>query len=107
MLICAALHETSGEVVAATVATIPPSGGPVADQHETAVLPGHRRHGLARRIKAGQVHLLRARFPGVRAVTTTLNQENRPMIAVNRALGYHRLRERLLVEALFMGSARQ
>ncbi|MGP3971318.1 hypothetical protein [Streptomyces sp. 6N223] len=99
LLTCAAVHAASGDVAAATVATVPSPGGPVADQHDTAVLPEHRRRGLARWIKAGQVGRLRAYFPGVRAVTTTLHQENLPMLAVNRALGYRRVRERLLVEA--------
>jgi GNAT superfamily N-acetyltransferase len=98
LLTCVAVHVASGGVVAATVATIPSPDGPVADQHDTAVLPEHRGQGLARWIKAGQVDRLLACFPGVRAVTTTVNQENLPMMAVNRALGYRRVRERLLVE---------
>jgi GNAT superfamily N-acetyltransferase len=103
LLTCAAVHLAAGDVAAATVATVPSPGGPVADQHDTAVLPAHRRQGLARWIKAGQVDRLRACFPGVRAVTTTVNQENLPMMAVNRALGYRRVRERLLVEAPVQG----
>jgi GNAT superfamily N-acetyltransferase len=99
LLTCVAVHAVSGDVAAATVATIPSPGSPVADQHDTAVLPEHRRQGLARWIKARQADRLRACFPGVRAVTTTVNQENLPMMAVNRALGYRRAHERLLVEA--------
>jgi GNAT superfamily N-acetyltransferase len=99
LLLCAAVDVGSGEVVAATLATIPAAGGPVADQHDTAVLPEHRRQGLARWIKAAQVCRLRERFPGVRTVTTTVNQQNLPMVAVNRAVGYRRVRERLLLEA--------
>lgn len=99
LMVSAAVHSASGEVVAATVATVPAGGGPVADQHDTAVLPGHRGQGLARWIKAEQAIQLHDRFPEVRAVTSTVNQENRPMTAVNRSLGYRPLSGRLLVEA--------
>lgn len=99
LMVCAAVHLSSGKAVAATVATVPPSGGPVADQHDTAVVPEHRRQGLARWIKAAQVLRIHERFPGVRATTSTVNQENLQMKAVNRAVGYHLMHERLLVEA--------
>ena len=46
LMVSTAVHSAFGEVVAATVATVPASGGPVADQHDTAVLPEHRRQGL-------------------------------------------------------------
>lgn len=98
-MVSAAVHSASGEAVAATVVTVPASAGPVADQHDTAVLPGHRRHGLARWIKAEQAVRLHEHFPEVRAVTSTVNQENRPITAVNRSLGYRPLSGRLLVEA--------
>ena len=52
LMVSTAVHSAFGEVVAATVATVPASGGPVADQHDTAVLPEHRRQGLARWIEA-------------------------------------------------------
>ncbi|GII84513.1 hypothetical protein Ssi03_25030 [Sphaerisporangium siamense] len=63
------------------------------------MLPAHRRRGLARWIKANQTLLVRERFPAVRSVTVTVNGSNAPMLAVNRAVGYRFLRERLLVEA--------
>ncbi|MFE7108242.1 GNAT family N-acetyltransferase [Streptomyces sp. NPDC057575] len=99
LMVSAAVHSASGEVVAATVATVPASGGPVADQHDTAVLPEHRRQGLARWIKAEQATRLHEHFPGVRAVTSTVNQENVPVRALNRSLGYRPITGRLLVEA--------
>jgi GNAT superfamily N-acetyltransferase len=99
LMVCAAVHLPSGDAVAATVTTVPSGGGAVADQHDTAVLPEHRRHGLARWIKAEQTLLLHRLFPGVRAVAVTLNQQNLPMVGVNQSVGYRRVRERLLVEA--------
>jgi hypothetical protein len=89
--------------VGRTVTTVPAHGGRVADQHDTAVLPHHRRRGLARWIKADQSIRLHADFPTVRAVTVTVNQANLPMLAVNRALGYHPIRRRLLVEVPVAG----
>ncbi|MFB9577603.1 GNAT family N-acetyltransferase [Streptomyces yanii] len=102
LMVNTAVHTPSGEVVAATVATVPAGGGPVADQHDTAVLPDHRRRGLARWIKAEQAIRLRGHFPAVRAVTSTVNQENLPMTTVNRSLGYRPIHGRLLVEAPVM-----
>ena len=98
LLVCAAVDLASEKVVAATVATVPASGGPVADQHDTAVMPAHRQRGLARWIKADQAVHLHESFPDVAKVAVTLNQQNHPMISVNRTLGYRPVRERLLVE---------
>jgi len=98
LLVCVAVDLASGAAVAATVATVPQDGGPIADQHDTAVLPHHRGRGLAGWIKAAQTLSLHESFPETSAVTVTVNQQNRPMIAVNRSLGYRTLRERLLVE---------
>ena len=103
LMVSTAVHSAFGEVVAATVATVPASGGPVADQHDTAVLPEHRRQGLARWIKAEQAIRLHEHFRGVRAVASTVNRENLPMTAVNRSLGYRPILGRLLVEAPVRG----
>jgi GNAT superfamily N-acetyltransferase len=98
LLVDAAVDLATESVVAATVVTVPATGGPVADQHETAVLPAHRQRGLARWLKADQAVRLHETFPEVAKIVVTLNQQNHPMISVNRALGYHPVRERLLVE---------
>ncbi|MGW8527412.1 MULTISPECIES: GNAT family N-acetyltransferase [Nocardiopsidaceae] len=96
LVVGAALDRTTDEVVAATVSTV--TRGPVADQHDTAVLPGHRRRGLASRVKATQALRVHDLFPHVEAMAVTINRENAPMLAVNRSLGYQRVSERLLVE---------
>ncbi|MFI6736569.1 GNAT family N-acetyltransferase [Nonomuraea sp. NPDC050451] len=70
----------------------------VFSEHDTAVLPEHRGRGLARWIKAEQTLRLHERFPSVRTVTATVNQQNLPMVAVNRAVGYRTIAERLLTE---------
>lgn len=96
LVVGAALDRMSDQVVAATVSTV--TGGPVADQHDTAVLPAHRRKGLASRVKATQALRVHDLFPHVEAMAVTINRENRAMLAVNQSLMYKRVSERLLVE---------
>ncbi|GGM67601.1 GNAT family N-acetyltransferase [Dactylosporangium sucinum] len=85
----------SGGVVAATVTL---TRGAEAEQHDTAVLPDHRRRGLATWIKAAQTLRLRAEFPAATSATTTVNVDNHGMLAANRTVGYRDTRRRLLVE---------
>ncbi|RKS73530.1 acetyltransferase (GNAT) family protein [Actinomadura pelletieri DSM 43383] len=99
LLVTAAVHSPSGDIVGATVTTVGCGETTVAEQHDTAVLPGQRRGGLARWMKARQTLRLHELFPRVESVRVTVNQQNAPMLAVNRAVGYHLLRQRLLVEA--------
>ncbi|MFL1428295.1 MULTISPECIES: GNAT family N-acetyltransferase [unclassified Nocardiopsis] len=96
LLVGAVVDRFSDEVVAATVCTV--THGPVADQHDTAVLPSHRRRGLASRVKATQTLRVHDNFPHVQAMAVTLNRENTAMLEVNRLLGYEKTAERLLVE---------
>jgi RimJ/RimL family protein N-acetyltransferase len=95
LLVCAAVHE--GAVVAFTELEVGPS--PAAAQHDTAVLPAHRKMGIATALKTHLVHHLHTERPDIRSVTATINSENRAMIAVNHRVGYRVVRERLLVEA--------
>lgn len=96
LVVGAALDRMSDQVVAATVCTV--TGGVVADQHDTAVMPAHRRRGLASRVKATQALRVHDLFPHVRALAVTIDQENTAMLGVNRSLLYERVAERLLVE---------
>ncbi|WP_330186400.1 hypothetical protein KZZ52_22090 [Dactylosporangium sp. AC04546] len=84
-----------GLVVAATVAL---AGGTEAEQHDTAVLPDHRRRGLATWVKAAQTLWLQADFPAATSTTTTVNVDNDGMLAANRTIGYRDTYRRLLVE---------
>ncbi|WP_329941262.1 hypothetical protein [Streptomyces sp. BE147] len=98
LLVGAVVHLPSCEVVGATVAMVADAGARAADQHDTAVLPGHRTGGPARWMKARHTLRLHELFPEAGSVTVTVNRENAPMLAVNRAIGYRLVRERLLVE---------
>ncbi|WP_232385206.1 GNAT family N-acetyltransferase [Actinomadura violacea] len=99
LLVGAVVHSPSGDVVGATVTTVQGGEARVAEQHDTAVLPEHRGGGLARWMKARQALRLHELFPTVESVTVTVNRQNASMLAVNQAVGFRLLRERLLVEA--------
>jgi GNAT superfamily N-acetyltransferase len=72
--------------------------GPAAAQHDTVVLPGHRRLGLGTAVKAALGAWLRRERPDLTSVTTTVSAGNTGMIAVNGQLGYRVTRHRVLVE---------
>jgi GNAT superfamily N-acetyltransferase len=98
--VSAALDAVSGTPVAFTEVEVPAVGGSgagVADQHDTAVLPGWRGRGLARWLKADMVEWLRAERPNVDRLTSTINEQNRPMLRVCEALGFQQTWQRHLV----------
>ncbi|MDI9902218.1 GNAT family N-acetyltransferase [Rhodococcus sp. IEGM 1409] len=98
LLVCCAVDDGVGEVAAATVVTVDFHDSTHASQHDTVVLPQHRGHGLAQWVKEQQASVLAAEFPLLRAIYTTVNAENHPMLTVNRRLGYQTVAERILVE---------
>lgn len=61
-------------------------------QYDTVVVPEHRGHGLGRAVKRHLLGRLAERHPGVREITTSVADDNAPMLAVNAALGYRRER---------------
>ncbi len=91
--VCAAVERST--VVAFTEVETGP--GPAASQHSTVVLPGHRRRGLGTAVKWALADRLRSARPHVATVTTTVNADNTPMVALNERLGYRPVRTRLLL----------
>lgn len=88
--------DSSGSVVAFTQAAIWPAFG---SQLDTVVSPAHRGRGLALWLKADlTLRMLRER-PGVRRVSSTINEANTAMRTINRRLGYEVRGRRLLVQA--------
>ncbi|NXY94991.1 GNAT family N-acetyltransferase [Streptomyces sp. BR123] len=81
-----------GEVAAYTELVLPDPDGPRALQYDTVVVPGHRGLGLGRTVKLRMLAEAADRHPALRAVATTVADENAPMRAVNEALGYRRER---------------
>ncbi|MFE5870235.1 GNAT family N-acetyltransferase [Streptomyces roseifaciens] len=84
----AAVDCSDGSIVGFTELVVP--GGATGDgQHYgTAVLPGHRGHGLARWMKAAAIVQARERHPGLGGLLTDTADNNPHMRRVNDALGY-------------------
>jgi len=57
-------------------------------QYFTGVLSRYRRRGLAKRIKAEMLMYIKERFPDAEYVKTTTANENKPMRAINKQLGF-------------------
>ena len=58
------------------------------NQYFTGVLDRYRRKGLAKRLKAEMLFVIREKFPDVEYIKTTTARTNRPMRAINKALGF-------------------
>lgn len=59
-----------------------------AHQHDTAVVPAHRGHGLGLWIKAAMLVALRAGRPDVTEIETGNSTANQHMLAINQRLGF-------------------
>jgi mycothiol synthase len=80
--------DAQDEVVAVTELRVSRIPGAVANTEDTAVVAEHRREGLARWIKLESLRALQADRPDVRLVTTVNAEQNEPILALNRALGF-------------------
>lgn len=83
-----ARHVPTGQIVAFTQITTPPSEPELGYQQDTLVLKEHRGHALGLRLKAANGLLLMDELPHVRTVRTWNAASNEHMLAVNRRLGY-------------------
>ena len=81
-----AVHD--GRLVGFTDLRIPLATPERAQQAGTLVLTEHRGHRLGARMKTAVLRQMAAGFPDVRRVTTYNFDGNRPMVAVNEALGF-------------------
>ena len=61
-----------------------------AHQGATLVLREHRGHRLGARTEAAVLREVAATLPAVRRISTCNSDSNRPMVAVNEALGFRR-----------------
>jgi GNAT superfamily N-acetyltransferase len=77
-----------GRLVGYTDLQIPLEQPERAQQSGTLVLREHRGHRLGARMKAAVLRELAAGFPAVRRISTYNSDSNRPMVAVNEALGF-------------------
>jgi mycothiol synthase len=87
----------AGSPTVAALTEVETSGtGADASQHDTVVLAGHRRQGLATAVKAGLLIQLRAARPDLVSVEVTCAVANQGMRSVNRRLGFREERRRTL-----------
>ncbi len=77
-----------GRLVAYTDLQIPLAQPERAQQAGTLVLREHRGHRLGARMKVAVLRRVAAEFPAVRRISTYNSEGNRPMVAVNEALGF-------------------
>ncbi|GAB3301790.1 GNAT family N-acetyltransferase [Geodermatophilus aquaeductus] len=86
VLSAGALHD--GRLVAFTDLHVPLARPERASQSGTLVLREHRGHRLGARVKIAVLRELAATLPAVRRISTYNSDGNRPMVAVNEALGF-------------------
>ncbi|MGM9472340.1 GNAT family N-acetyltransferase [Pseudarthrobacter sp. YS3] len=86
--VAAALHRTSGELVAYTVLNWRPGVPGSITQQDTLVVAEHRGNRLGLLIKAANLRAARQRWPTARSVLTWNAVENRHMLAINTLLGF-------------------
>jgi GNAT superfamily N-acetyltransferase len=84
-------HEKSGALVGFTTLTCFATLDWYADQWETIVAPEHRGHRLGTLIKVANLRWTRAGEPALSVVDTWNAESNRPMVAVNEAMGFRPL----------------
>ena len=86
-LIVGARHRDTGRIVAFTELASSP-GHPVTHQEDTLVLSEHRGHRLGMLVKTAALLRWRDLAPHTQRVLTYNAEENRPMLAVNEAIGF-------------------
>jgi GNAT superfamily N-acetyltransferase len=94
-----AVHVETGETVGLTELLIRAGRPEMAHQMDTAVLRGHRGHGLGRCIKAAMMRTLVMERPEAVQVATGNAVDNLYMIRVNHQIGYKTVRTIVHFEA--------
>jgi mycothiol synthase len=95
--VVAAVHENTGAVVAFTELCVHARRPDWGYQRDTAVVAGHRGHGLGRCVKAHMAAWLSDACPALERVSTTTGTDNQHMIRVNLGVGYTTLRTMIAV----------
>ncbi|HEU4668969.1 MAG TPA: GNAT family N-acetyltransferase [Arthrobacter sp.] len=86
--VTAALHQSTGELVAYTVLNWRPGVPDAIAQQDTLVAGTHRGHRLGLLIKVANLRRAQGRWPSARSVLTWNATENQHMLAINIALGF-------------------
>jgi len=88
LLTAAALHVPTGRLGGFTRLSVPHDLASAVNQWDTIVLREHRGHRLGMLLKIANLQLLDEAAPGHPSVLTWNAEENRPMLAVNEAVGF-------------------
>lgn len=88
LLTVAAVCEADDSIAGYTELVLPAGTATRAQQYDTSVRPAHRGHGLGLWMKAEMLRLVRERHPHLTEIQTDNADDNRPMLAVNTALGF-------------------
>jgi hypothetical protein len=87
LLVAAARHRASGELVGYSELTVSRDQPQTAYQWDTLVVRRHRGHRLGGLLKVATMRLLESGQYATKKITTMNSKLNGPMIAVNEALG--------------------
>jgi mycothiol synthase len=88
-----------GSAAGMTFIDLHPDRPQLAHQEDTAVVPGHRGHGLGRWLKAANLRQMRAARPEVEIVETYNAETNGPMLDINVAMGFRPSRTEFAYQA--------
>lgn len=83
-----ARHVATGRLVAINELSVDPARPTFAHQNDTLVLAEHRGRRLGMLVKCETLLRMRDLFPDVGRIKTYNAEENRPMLAINEAMGF-------------------
>jgi|GEM_PF-1001114 GNAT superfamily N-acetyltransferase len=81
-------REKNGDISGMTDIMYNPREPHKVVQYFTGVSAQHRRKGLAKRLKAEMLGVIKRQFPDVEYITTSMAETNRAMQAINAQLGF-------------------
>jgi mycothiol synthase len=86
--VAAAIDERTDCVVGFTTLQIQDGRPEYAGHPDTAVLAGHRRQGLGLAVKAAVLREASIERPELAEIATSVARSNKPMLGINRRLGF-------------------